>query len=640
MSHENKLLTETHLCVCLHDHFEDLNLKSAGDCRPAQLSHVTKHFCGRVITDLSQLDTSIENRSEIWLYLTGDIRALLQTLETSAKAKGWNRILIIKDLSYNFMDNKEQEQEEEEAKKAEPALHKKTRSFSHGTHHIQLLGDTKARINGVQLISSGQVPLYIHGIGLFVRDFFGSEIDYFGAISGEHEFERLTESNKPSEALRKGRYFSNVVTEDSALTSKSPDLSTPTPTPIRTPAATTTTILTINPVASSTIADNATLDTATTPISDTHAISSSTSDSVTMPAVTRAVAASDAATVFSSCFGETKAKATIKKDGDSKALIFNLLRCSTNFPVGTDNFRRTDHVILSMVQEYANAFFADKTVKLNHVLAQIYWNHKNPANASEKKASIKPHSDKTKDMPRNGLMAFCTFYKDFCHGKFHDPRLVTHVKKKSALDPLDFYYKGNVANSVLTKLRFKLKPDTQDTLSAKNVDVVMYPGSLLLTSLEQNRRYTHETVQPGGLSISNVPTRMGYVIRCSKTLGRWTQDEGVSIKLMDDDKNNNNHSIGTSLLLRDKNKDCPLSCDHIDDQDKCRRCHLPPPTGTTKLSDGGGLFNVWKKLEPPTEETTKTIKDIYFLENATSQLITYPPLTCSLNAGDYMSPVL
>jgi hypothetical protein len=42
-------------------------------------------------------------------------------------------------------------------------------------------------------------------------------------------------------------------------------------------------------------------------------------------------------------------------------------------------------------------------------------------------------------MPKNGLMAFCTFYKDM------------HLFKKSTVDPFDYIYKDT---SILTKLRF------------------------------------------------------------------------------------------------------------------------------------------------------------------------------------------
>ena len=72
---------------------------------------------------------------------------------------------------------------------------------------------------------------------------------------------------------------------------------------------------------------------------------------------------------------------------------------------------------------------------MNHVLAQAYWNHFEPFSESGSevessnahpepslgdvrshmgksiRAKIKAHSDKTKDMPENGVMAFSTFYE-------------------------------------------------------------------------------------------------------------------------------------------------------------------------------------------------------------------------------------
>ena len=71
----------------------------------------------------------------------------------------------------------------------------------------QHLGESKHK---VQDISRGQVPHSIHNLGVYFPAFFEPD-DYFGKISSEHEFQQLTESNKPNHALRSGIYLSNVT---------------------------------------------------------------------------------------------------------------------------------------------------------------------------------------------------------------------------------------------------------------------------------------------------------------------------------------------------------------------------------------------------------------------------------------------
>jgi hypothetical protein len=189
---------------------------------------------------------------------------------------------------------------------------------------------------------------------------------------------------------------------------------------------------------------------------------------------------------------------------------FNLLRCSSNLRGPTDNLRETDVDIFTSVNECCEQFFEQK-VDLNHSLVQIYENHvvQNGNRKSERKAKIKAHSDKTKDMPRNALMAFCTFYKDYHNGKFNE---LKHIKK-SYDNSFDCVYRGQ---TVLTKLTFKLKPMVTDPNLVKHFDILLYPNSVFCMSLLTNRLYTHEIV-PNVLPIDKIPIRMGYVIRCSNT---------------------------------------------------------------------------------------------------------------------------
>jgi hypothetical protein len=309
--------------------------------------------------------------------------------------------------------------------------------------------------NKHQLVSIGEVPLNIHNVGVYFRNFFSSTKDYFGIISKEHEFQSLTESTKGSSAFRKGIYLTEV----------------------------------------------------------------------------------------------TKA--------DDDALNFNLLRCSTNMNGPTDNFRTTDHEVVAKVNDICKYFFSEKT-NLNHVLAQIYHNGQDN---SQKKAKIKEHSDKTKDMPRAGLIAFCTFYngddlkgikEDYCYNK----------------------------TSVLTKLRFRLKDMVKDEKYVKQFDVVLYPNSVFIIPLSTNRLYTHEIV-PSVLPVDKIPTRLGYVIRCSET-------RAVS-----------------------KN-------------------------GQVYITEDGGLV----KLEKPTNADVDELRKLYFKENTTDELMDYGKVNFSMNDGDYVTPKL
>ena len=184
-----------------------------------------------------------------------------------------------------------------------------------------------------------------------------------------------------------------------------------------------------------------------------------------------------------------------------EALHFRLLRCSSNLSGPTENFRDSDRHIVDALNEEAAVIFQNQA-PLNHVLAQIYWN--TPATATQKqtKAKIKGHADKTKDMPENGIMAFCTFYDQL------------DKLQPRANDPFDYGYKGA---SGLTKLHFRLKAPVAERPGCtlpQRFSVTLYPNSVFFMSLSANRLYTHE-IRPSGLDAAQLPTRLGYVARCS-----------------------------------------------------------------------------------------------------------------------------
>ena len=415
---ENTLLIDKHVLICPNeDFFENLN----PDLN-FQREYIINNFCGRVFLTMESIQ-NIEIEFDILYYACGDINNIFCLASLP-------NLSIIRELSINYDTN------------------------------------TNANTNtNTNIITLDHVPINIYGLGVYFRNLFVFDKlsdTYFDQIKSAHKFQSLTESNKQTNAFRKGIYLSNVE------------------------------------------------------------------------------------------FDQTT------------NLKYNLMRCSSNFDGPTDNFTTIDHTIINQTNYIAKHFYQTHTT-FNHVLAQIYDNTKTGGinHTSEKKAKIKQHSDKTKDMPRNGLIAFCTFYN------------------KSELDKSTSYNKiGPIYNcSVLTKLRFKLKPTNKSSL-IKQFDIVLYPNSIFVIDLKTNRLYTHEIIPPG-LPVDKIPTRMGYVVRCSKTTALFSD--------------NQTFIIGTD-------------------------CNIP--------------------LVKPSFEQIHELKTKYYEENMTDNLITYDDLYFSLNNGDYLRPLV
>lgn len=212
-----------------------------------------------------------------------------------------------------------------------------------------------------------------------------------------------------------------------------------------------------------------------------------------------------------------------KTTNDDEILHYRLLRCSSNFMGPTDNFRETDHIIIDTLNDATKFNFEEET-KVNHVLVQIYENKlKTSENGKEVKSKIKAHSDKTKDMPKEGIIVFCTFYDEANFDQL----------KPSKKDKYDWCYKET---SGLTKLHFKLKSTVEDTTLEKEFSVTLYPNSAFLIPLSTNRLYTHE-IRPSVLNVDKIPVRMGYVARCSNLEAQYMngqtyiKEKGELIKL-------------------------------------------------------------------------------------------------------------
>lgn len=252
----------------------------------------------------------------------------------------------------------------------------------------------------------------------------------------------------------------------------------------------------------------------------------------------------------------------IKKD-ENEVLHYRLLRCSSNLTGPTDNFRATDHKIIDALNEAVKYVFENKT-ELNHVLAQIYENK--ITEEKEIKSRIKAHSDKTKDMPKEGLIVFCTFYDDTDLARFKVPEN-------------DRYDRVHKNVSAFTKLHFKLKNTVEDELLDKEFSVTLYPNSVFMIPLSTNRLYTHE-IRPSALSAEIIPTRLGYVVRCSNLEAQYIHDQAY-------------------------------------------------------IRENGELI----KLELMTDDTRQELKDSYYEENISEKNIQYGKVHFSMNKGDYEKPI-
>lgn len=384
-----------------------------------ELEYLKLNFCGNVITDINDLkDCKDKIDPNAMFYLTGCIVTSIQPNMINFN------MCIIRELSYDY------------------------------------------DIFNLEIITIGQVPINIHNVGVYFRNFFNNPFDMFQRVENSHKFQSLTESNKITNAFRKGIYLSDVKNNDSLAT-----------------------------------------------------------------------------------------------------VEFQMLRCSTNFEGPTEQFKDIDNYILANLNNIANMYFSNPAT-INHVLAQIYENTCATTDFTDKKAKIKKHSDKTKDMPHNGLIAFCTFYKNYENNDFLDRKLLG-IKKHG----FDYLYHET---SALTRMRFRLKKDVSEEHNLVNqFDLTLYPNSIFIIPLLTNRLYTHEIV-PSVLPVVNIPTRMGYVARCSNVLA--THKEGKTY-------------IGENILL------------------------------------------------PQDDEGVKILKEFYYRENMSSDYIVYPEdLNFSLNDGDYMCP--
>ncbi len=191
---------------------------------------------------------------------------------------------------------------------------------------------------------------------------------------------------------------------------------------------------------------------------------------------------------------------------------YKLLRCSTNLSGPTEDFCDVDHEIAETVNGLVQENFPGAAT-VDHVLAQIYGNFVDDAEAGgrhkQRKAKISAHSDKTKDMPGNGVLVFVTLYENAARGG-----------------------SSSGSESPYTRMVWRRKttsPSGEAEAEAKaKVEVELTPGSVLIVNLGTNREWTHET-KPSALPVDVIPVRMGYVLRCSKTWARFYWETGTTV---------------------------------------------------------------------------------------------------------------
>lgn len=199
--------------------------------------------------------------------------------------------------------------------------------------------------------------------------------------------------------------------------------------------------------------------------------------------------------------------------------LFQMMRCSTNFQGPTEAFEAIDQAIVRKVDNVVKQAWPN-TAPLNHVLCQVY-----SASGTGKKARISRHSDKTKDMAKNGVIVFCTFYDSVCSN-----------------------------NNQLSVLRFKNK------FEQELFDVRLEPGSVFVIDLYTNRQWTHE-ILPSPIDADHCPVRMGYVVRCSNVKAFYEYKSGQTFilePLEAPEPGSKETSVIKDLYLRENKTGCKI----------------------------------------------------------------------------------
>jgi len=151
MNKENKIIKSKNVLCVLYEKENTLS---------EELQYLVAHFCGEVVHDF---DLKGDLRLERRIYVCGNIEKINTEEE---------QLFIIKAFSFNY-------------------------------EHCE----------NCKFVELGEVPILIENAGVYFRRLFKEE-NYFSHIKKEHEFQHLTESNKPGKALRKGIYLTAIEKEE------------------------------------------------------------------------------------------------------------------------------------------------------------------------------------------------------------------------------------------------------------------------------------------------------------------------------------------------------------------------------------------------------------------------------------------
>ena len=129
-------------------------------------------FCGETVFSLEDVADRLKEEKKKLVYIAGDVQLIWKTIPEFFRTSTF----VITDYSYHL----------EEVKKSFTPLE----------------------------VRVGQVPRNVHGVGVWLPDFFDSKTDYFEEVQKAHPFRSLRLSTKPDEAYRTGTYLSRVWQEE------------------------------------------------------------------------------------------------------------------------------------------------------------------------------------------------------------------------------------------------------------------------------------------------------------------------------------------------------------------------------------------------------------------------------------------
>ena len=148
-------------------------------CLDISVPDILVNFCGIIISDKNEYDIFIANHinNNFITYIVGDIGKNYEYIKKiTLNPKRYYLIKYFITITDNF---------------------KNTLNMSYFI-----------------FVMIGEVPINIKNVGIYFRNFFDIDIDFFDKINKEHQFQSITESNKISNAYRTGIYLTDVYQEN------------------------------------------------------------------------------------------------------------------------------------------------------------------------------------------------------------------------------------------------------------------------------------------------------------------------------------------------------------------------------------------------------------------------------------------